>query len=648
MRFWHTCTITFLLWMVCIGFAYGQNNPNDTSCSPANLLLVVDTSGSMSAAGKLEGLKKAATDVVNQFKTKLRMGIIRFSSGKAELLVPMGPPHAKKPNVEAHAQKLLSAIAQLKALGDTPMWGAMELAHSTMLQEIALDPVHKKADPLEKRRNFVLLVTDGEPTDAGPNGETPLNVIQALRKLKVGPKTYDVLTFVVGLGDKKNIRTFNLQQYAIAGGTDHFRHALKPQDLASIFKDVSNTASKEVCDGKDNDCDGQIDEDLERECSSACGKGKEICHKGKWDRCDAPAPKNEICNGLDDNCNGKVDEGTLTKPCSTACGKGVQSCIQGDWSTCSAPRPEAEICDGLDNDCNGQIDDGSLCPGGKCIIDPTSKKAVCDIPCTGNECPAGYVCVASKCKERPCARKKCAPGETCDDTSGKAICKNPCSGVQCPADKTCGASGRCIDCYKEKCAQGQVCLNGKCVNDKCETTTCSTGQVCLDGVCFKTCAGVKCPAGERCVKGACQPDACKGKACPSGQTCVDGACVVNKCIESTAQACIPGTICSPQTGLCEDDPCLRIKCGEGVQCFRGQCGVNPPKSNGTSGSFCSKDADCSSGLVCKNQYCVQVKTQGGVGCGCSSEHSQHAPWTPFIWILGCFGFLLILRIRRFV
>jgi hypothetical protein len=83
-------------------------------------------------------------------------------------------------------------------------------------------------------------------------------------------------------------------------------------------------ASAEVCDMQDNDCDGQIDED--NVCAVQC------------------IPTIELCDGVDNNCNGNIDEGLLN-----ACG------------VCGAL--PLEICDNLDNDCDGNTDEGF---GGDC------------------------------------------------------------------------------------------------------------------------------------------------------------------------------------------------------------------------------------------------------------------------------------------
>ncbi len=84
-------------------------------------------------------------------------------------------------------------------------------------------------------------------------------------------------------------------------------------------------------------------------------------------------PAEEICNGQDDDCDGEVDEGCscnagsiqdcYSGPAGTqgvgACTSGLQDCqVDGSWSTCMGEfTPQAELCNGLDDDCNGVVDD---------------------------------------------------------------------------------------------------------------------------------------------------------------------------------------------------------------------------------------------------------------------------------------------------
>jgi len=127
-----------------------------------------------------------------------------------------------------------------------------------------------------------------------------------------------------------------------------------------------DTGSKtEVCDGKDNDGNGQVDDGIQpRSCQTDCGHGVETCVNGQW-VCDAPQPKAEECNGLDDDCDGCWDEKAgaagcepLEQACSTDCGSGTEQCFMGEWRGCTAPQPQDEVCNNQDDDCDGETDEG--------------------------------------------------------------------------------------------------------------------------------------------------------------------------------------------------------------------------------------------------------------------------------------------------
>ncbi len=73
------------------------------------------------------------------------------------------------------------------------------------------------------------------------------------------------------------------------------------------------TPPAETCNGKDDDCDGKRDNGFtcvagaRRGCTSACGSaGSQTCTPGcKWGACQ---PNAETCNGKDDDCDKQVDE----------------------------------------------------------------------------------------------------------------------------------------------------------------------------------------------------------------------------------------------------------------------------------------------------------------------------------------------------
>jgi hypothetical protein len=121
------------------------------------------------------------------------------------------------------------------------------------------------------------------------------------------------------------------------------------------YKNDFETLGETICDGKDNDCDGLIDENLARACETKCGIGNQVCSNGGWSVC-STSPLQEMCDGLDNDCDGKVDEG-LTQGCQTACGTGTQKCEFGGWGSCSASTPVLELCDNKDNNCDGRVDE---------------------------------------------------------------------------------------------------------------------------------------------------------------------------------------------------------------------------------------------------------------------------------------------------
>jgi len=134
-----------------------------------------------------------------------------------------------------------------------------------------------------------------------------------------------------------------------------------------------------------------------------CAPGTRSCGATGWDAvCTGETiPTPEVCNGLDDNCNGQVDEGLTTgggpwfldadsdgfgDPFSTP----STACLQpvgfvADNTDCddvnAATHPGAvEICDGKDNNCNGVIDEGGVCglpSGSACASGATCASGIC-------------------------------------------------------------------------------------------------------------------------------------------------------------------------------------------------------------------------------------------------------------------------------
>jgi hypothetical protein len=233
------------------------------------------------------------------------------------------------------------------------------------------------------------------------------------------------------------------------------------------------------------DCD--LDEDLE----GLCAIQSRVCIDGFWSDC-APAfvATTEICNGLDDNCDGDIDElkplscepenavvGVYNRenPSST-CLLGAQECINGNWTECVGwIGPEPEICDTLDNNCNTIVDDIPDYLLGECgySYDGESYFGICSN--TGVErCIDGdIVCLG---QTTPSAAEACnGIDDTCNDVVDEGLVR------LCQSD--CGSQGfeYCSEGEWINCdAPGCECTPGEtkyCLSDPCGFGI----QRCIDG-----------------------------------------------------------------------------------------------------------------------------------------------------------------------
>jgi hypothetical protein len=138
-----------------------------------------------------------------------------------------------------------------------------------------------------------------------------------------------------------------------------------------------HASALEVCDGRDNDCDGAVDEDLVApDCAlrqGVCAGARAICTAGGFAPCSGPAeygpeyePVETRCDGLDNDCDGVTDRHCPCPPGTTracgldagACRPGMQACLDGVWGPCEGETTGSEeTCNGRDDDCDGLTDD---------------------------------------------------------------------------------------------------------------------------------------------------------------------------------------------------------------------------------------------------------------------------------------------------
>ena len=137
----------------------------------------------------------------------------------------------------------------------------------------------------------------------------------------------------------------------------------------------------EICDLADNDLDGIIDEETSEECGTdegECKKGVKVCTNGTLSPCQGfKGPTPEVCDGKDNDCDGVVDLASCecldnrTEFCGIDTGEcelGIKVCANGKMGPCLSPvEPKEERCDQKDNDCDGAVDKGGICPQSQTI-----------------------------------------------------------------------------------------------------------------------------------------------------------------------------------------------------------------------------------------------------------------------------------------
>jgi len=191
----------------------------------------------------------------------------------------------------------------------------------------------------------------------------------------------------------------------------------------------------ELCDGLDNDCDGEVDEGAvgtyyadadgdgfgdENESIESCEPGSGyVSNSGDCNDDDARyypgAPEEDCTDPNDYNCDGSTGYADVD-------GDGYAACVECDDTDAAINPGAAEVCDGVDNDCDGSIDedvaDSSVWyadADGDGFGDPGTAVTACDAP-------AGYVSNSDDCDDsdanvNPRAVERCnGIDDDCDGT----------------------------------------------------------------------------------------------------------------------------------------------------------------------------------------------------------------------------------------
>jgi hypothetical protein len=431
----------------------------------------------------------------------------------------------------------------------------------------------------------------------------------------------------------------------------------------------------ELCDGLDNNCNGDVDEWfgywLGTDCTSGYGPceraGVNVCSPDGWSVvCSAEpgVPQEETCNGEDDDCDGWADNiygvgGDTIEACGLcrmACvPDGVNmvatcqpdwywgiygcgfACAENFWDYDGLPgcevycKPAEEICDGIDNDCNGWIDEWA---DRYIYTGPEGTAWVGRCQAGWSYCDAGYL-VPLWGEVTPVPEECNGMDDDCDGLSDEDLdCTvlDPSCAVGC-WDGSCAPSYLLCPCAP---ATPVKCPDGMCVGAVAE---CDLGMmssnlvVCWDGTSVATYE--ECPLApwmEACSDGTFAPAGSCGSAAACAIVCSDG-----RCVDDTAACDCPvwsSVKCADGTCVASPDLCgtMGVVLCDGVECPTGGCAPTPAECpcpyyepfKCESGMCVVDPADCAvggpvcTGFVCENGSCVTNIAD----CGCPS-------WAPF-------------------
>ncbi|MBI2044802.1 putative metal-binding motif-containing protein [Candidatus Pacearchaeota archaeon] len=341
----------------------------------------------------------------------------------------------------------------------------------------------------------------------------------------------------------------------------------------------------EICDNKDNDCDGLIDED------GVCGGGG--CPDIDADRYTTeanPTTCNNDCNGL--TCLGGSD-------CN-------------DNSSLINPGRQ-EICgDGIDNDCNPATSD--TCPvsctpatcsslGKQCGTWANGTTNACAGSLNCGSCQSGYSCNATGQCINNCGNGVCDIGETsssCSADCQPTTCTYSCGTKNCgTVADSCGAQRSCGTCNSGySCDTNQVCQS-TCVD--------------ADGDSYMKYDAALCPTGKDCNDNSIGINPGATELCDA----IDQDCDGNPTNDVTIQICGPTGVSFANTSICKQGTKSCSSAGSFGQCLGA---VEPEEEicdddidNDCDGSIdegcgCAEGEtkSCDSGEICKEgeQACV--------------------------------------------
>jgi hypothetical protein len=230
----------------------------------------------------------------------------------------------------------------------------------------------------------------------------------------------------------------------------------------------------ETCNGRDDDCDGMIDEGLQLAAGNACVNGRPECAQG-YERCGGPGGACINVQTDPANCGGCLNicdsgESCTMGECTCNTGGSVMMC-GGPADRCADLTKSEFHCGGCGDIClgNGPLD-AQACINGACEPCGGENQVCCDnvgiaqlpLCLPGLTCEGGAGAPGSKCT---CAAGSTKCGNACVDLKTSRTNCGMC-GNACDPDETCVTAGGASTCQacgglgERCCAPLDLCTGG--------------------------------------------------------------------------------------------------------------------------------------------------------------------------------------------
>jgi hypothetical protein len=397
----------------------------------------------------------------------------------------------------------------------------------------------------------------------------------------------------------------------------------------------------EVCDGKDDDCDGfktkqeltgtdvgstELDEkDVDADKYVACtgctkGSGRTDldssltgCGDCNDNNSSIYPGAYEYCNNVDDNCT-SGDDGK--DECT-----GTYSCCSS-LKACKQLKTDAYNCGTCSYKCPTSTSD--TCVNGSCVCGAAGTAACTSgLDCTSGSC----TCISGgNCNGCCDGSSTCLTLGSAQSSSkcgvGGASCKSCSDSNECTTD-TCSSAGACTNPNK---SNGTGCTSGTCLGGTCCTGCVSGGSTCAAGSSTSACG----LSGSNCK--TCTAPACQGPTCNSsgncgtsnnsdGSSCSGGLCYSGSC----CTGCYNGSSCvalgSESTSACGSGGASCQTCSTAAACKDPDCasgGCTTKNATNWSSTNCS-GGTCLSGACCTGCWygsvCYALGGQSATTCG---------------------------------